>query len=325
MSSLLSYFLPPSFPLPFFPLLSLPCFFPSSLSLFLPSYLPSFPFSFAPSLASALSSFPIDPIVSHSPGKLSARELRTLAAKIYPLPLDSATMKKLEKTLINCSLDINKTPQGLNEKTSASAVPVVTESLLSACAPILTLLNDTKKSSKKYKHETLGDDDIAFKMIGNNATAVLRQLDNIRANKKKFICLNDNIDHSQDATTVRALLVDFYESFFPIPSQFELLADYRNQFLYVDELREWKKERQEIDSRTRTLIAVLAFVLLVILFRRKLYGFVRYLNPFRMRLIPSVSNSGSTRLLSVWYDWQQACAPFMGCATRSRSLNHGEL
>lgn len=208
-------------------------------------------------------------------------------------------MKKLEKTLINCSLDINKTPQGLNEKTSASAVPVVTESLLSACAPILTLLNDTKKSSKKYKHETLGDDDIAFKMIGNNATAVLRQLDNIRANKKKFICLNDNIDHSQDATTVRALLVDFYESFFPIPSQFELLADYRNQFLYVDELREWKKERQEIDSRTRTLIAVLAFVLLVILFRRKLYGFVRYLNPFRMRLIPSVSNSGSTRLLSV--------------------------
>lgn len=57
---------------------------------------------------------------------------------------------------------------------------------------------------------------------------------------RKFICLNDNIDHShKDATTVKAVLRDFYESMFPMPSQFELPREYRNRFLHMDELQEW--------------------------------------------------------------------------------------
>jgi UDP-N-acetylglucosamine-lysosomal-enzyme len=235
----------------------------------------------------------------HSLGNLSARELRTLAARIYPLPLDRTVLKKLEKALINCSLSMVMTPPRFEENNSKSALPVVTESLLSACDEIINLLNDSKKTTKKYKHETLGDDDIAFKMISNNATAVLRQLDNIRANKKKFICLNDNIDHSQDATIVRALLVDFYESFFPTPSQFELPSDYRNRYLYIDELRDWKKQREEKDTRNKIAMAVVGLVVLLVLFRRKIVGLVRYFSPFRRRFIPNVSESGSTRLLTV--------------------------
>lgn len=57
---------------------------------------------------------------------------------------------------------------------------------------------------------------------------------------RKFVCLNDNIDHGhKDAATVKAVLRDFYESMFPLPSQFELPREYRNRFLHMDELQEW--------------------------------------------------------------------------------------
>lgn len=57
---------------------------------------------------------------------------------------------------------------------------------------------------------------------------------------RKFICLNDNIDHShKDAGTVKAVLRDFYESMFPLASQFELPREYRNRFLHMGELQEW--------------------------------------------------------------------------------------
>jgi len=52
--------------------------------------------------------------------------------------------------------------------------------------------------------------------------------------------LNDNIDHSlEQAKTVKAILADFYESLFPVTSQFELPREYRNRFTHIDELREW--------------------------------------------------------------------------------------
>lgn len=38
-------------------------------------------------------------------------------------------------------------------------------------------------------------EEIAFKMIRTNVSTVVGQLDDIRKNPKKFICLNDNIDH----------------------------------------------------------------------------------------------------------------------------------
>lgn len=35
------------------------------------------------------------------------------------------------------------------------------------------------------------------------------------------------------------LLIDFYESLFPLPSQFELAPNYRNRFLYTSDLKQW--------------------------------------------------------------------------------------
>lgn len=65
-------------------------------------------------------------------------------------------------------------------------------------------------------------------------------LDELRKQKKKFICLNDNIDHTKaGADMAKLILVDFYESLFPHPSQFEIPGSFRNRFLHLDELREW--------------------------------------------------------------------------------------
>ena len=48
------------------------------------------------------------------------------------------------------------------------------------------------------------------------------------------------MDHSREESHLAQLLLrDFYESLFPIPSQFELPVNYRNRFLYVEELKEW--------------------------------------------------------------------------------------
>lgn len=122
----------------------------------------------------------------------------------------------------------------------------------------------------------MGEEEIAFKMVRTNVSHVVGQLDDIRKNPRcaglsfpecfsvfgtielynlyhavlmsvshrslirKFICLNDNIDHShKDAATVKAVLRDFYESMFPLPSQFELPREYRNRFLHMEELQEW--------------------------------------------------------------------------------------
>ena len=81
---------------------------------------------------------------------------------------------------------------------------------------------------------------VIFQMVGTNGSTVMNQLDHIRKERKKFICLNDNIDHSkQGADLTKLILVDFYETVFPIPSQFELPPQYQNRFLHTKELREW--------------------------------------------------------------------------------------
>ena len=65
-------------------------------------------------------------------------------------------------------------------------------------------------------------------------------LDDIRKHKKKFICLNDNVDHSKEgAELAKLILVDFYESLFPQASSFEIPGQYRNRFLHLHELEDW--------------------------------------------------------------------------------------
>lgn len=203
--------------------------------------------------------------------------MRTLAARIYPIPLKLTDIQNLEKALVNCSLD--KLGGLSQENTVKGKVLVVNEALLNSCTEVTKLLNESKGIKSKFKYEIVSDDDVAFKMISNNASMVLRQLDNIRALKKKFICLNDNIVHSKNATIVRALLIDFYESLFPIPSQFELPKNFRNTFLYTEDLTKWKDEQQMARERNCIFIGLIFICILIVMYCHKILRLV--FDPFR--------------------------------------------
>ncbi|XP_033888880.3 N-acetylglucosamine-1-phosphotransferase subunits alpha/beta isoform X2 [Acipenser ruthenus] len=186
-----------------------------------------------------------DEVDTDGSGVLSDREIRTLATRIHELPLSLQDLTGLEQMLINCSktLPINITHINTINPTQEAyydpSMPPVTKDLVVNCKPIAVRIHKAYKDQNKYKFEIMGEDEIAFKMVRTNVSHVVGQLDDIRKNPRKFICLNDNIDHShKDAPTVKAVLRDFYESMFPIPSQFELPREYRNRFLHMQELQE---------------------------------------------------------------------------------------
>ena len=202
---------------------------------------------------------------------------------------------------MNCS---NSSAPQLNtsDPTHHVVLPPVSEVFLQSCDPLLTKLNDSFKGVTKYKYETLGDDNVAFHMIRDNASAVLQKLDAVRGKRKKFVCLNDNIDHSKkDAELIKALLVDFYQSLFPIPSQFELPLEYRNKFLHISDLNEWKREREEVRFWTNILVAILILAVILTFFPGPLIYLIQLLCPLRRRFsfFQRSSSSTNSRLMTV--------------------------
>uniref|UniRef100_A0A7N8XDS5 N-acetylglucosamine-1-phosphotransferase subunits alpha/beta n=1 Tax=Mastacembelus armatus TaxID=205130 RepID=A0A7N8XDS5_9TELE len=226
-----------------------------------------------------------DEIDTDHSGVLSDREIRTLATRIHELPLSLQDLTGLEQMLINCSktLPTNLTQLHLVNPTQEAyydpSMPPVTKGLVLHCKPITERIHKAFRDQNKYKFEIMGEEEIAFKMVRTNVSHVVGQLDDIRKNPRKFICLNDNIDHShKDAATVKAVLRDFYESMFPLPSQFELPREYRNRFLHMEELQEWRVYRDKLKFWTHcVLVTLVVFTVLsffaeqLILLKRKLF------------------------------------------------------
>jgi UDP-N-acetylglucosamine-lysosomal-enzyme len=183
-------------------------------------------------------------------GVLSDRELRILATRIYELPLDLKTLEGFEQMLINCSqtapVVANRSAVSRPEVYYEKRLPQVTRTLVMLCDPMVKLLEKYTKSKPKYRHETVaGDEDVFFKMLSANVSKVVATLDEVRRDMRKFICLNDNIDYRQaSAKMVKIVMKDFYESFMPTPSRFELPLQYRNRFLHVDDLHDWWQVRK---------------------------------------------------------------------------------
>uniref|UniRef100_A0A3P8VBN5 N-acetylglucosamine-1-phosphotransferase subunits alpha/beta n=1 Tax=Cynoglossus semilaevis TaxID=244447 RepID=A0A3P8VBN5_CYNSE len=229
-----------------------------------------------------------DEIDTDHSGVLSDREIRTLATRIHELPLSLQDLTGLEQMLINCSrfLPSNLTQFHLVKPTQETYydpnMPPVTKGLVLNCKPITERIHTAFKDQNKYKFEIMGEEDIAFKMVRTNVSHVVGQLDDIRKNPRKFICLNDNIDHShKDATTVKAVLRDFYESMFPMPSQFELPREYRNRFLHMDELQEWRVYRDKLKFWTHCVLVTLVVFTVMSFFAEQLIFLKRKLFPRR--------------------------------------------
>uniref|UniRef100_A0A673IMI1 N-acetylglucosamine-1-phosphotransferase subunits alpha/beta-like n=1 Tax=Sinocyclocheilus rhinocerous TaxID=307959 RepID=A0A673IMI1_9TELE len=226
-----------------------------------------------------------DEIDTDHSGVLSDREIRTLATRIHELPLSLQDLTSLEQMLINCSKTL---PSNLTQLHTVSptqeayydpSMPPVTKGLVIHCNPITERIHKAFKDQNKYKFEIMGEEEIAFKMIRTNVSHVVGQLDDIRKNPRKFICLNDNIDHShKDASTVKAVLRDFYESMFPLPSQFELPREYRNRFLHMTELQEWRIYRDKLKFWTHCVLVTLV-VFTVISFFAEQVSTVQLIHP----------------------------------------------
>ncbi|XP_029969140.1 N-acetylglucosamine-1-phosphotransferase subunits alpha/beta isoform X1 [Salarias fasciatus] len=229
-----------------------------------------------------------DEIDTDHSGVLSDREIRTLATRIHELPLSLQDLTGLEQMLINCSktLPTNLTQLHLVNPTQEAyydpSMPPVTKGLILHCKPITERIHKAFKDQNKYKFEIMGEEEIAFKMVRTNVSHVVGQLDDIRKNPRKFICLNDNIDHThKDAATVKAVLRDFYESMFPLPSQFELPREYRNRFLHMEELQEWRVYRDKLKFWTHCVLVTLVVFTVMSFFAEQLILLKRKLFPRR--------------------------------------------
>ena len=167
---------------------------------------------------------------------------------------------------MNCSTAIDE-----HRKSIDFASLVVTRNLISRCQPVAkTLMDEIKR--KRYKFEMVGDEEITFKMIRNNVSHLIHQLDWIRKNRRKFVCLNDNIDHDNpESKVIRAILKDFLEYLFPEPSQFELPRGFRNKFLKTSELKKWKVKAIEEEENMRLFLFVVLILLLIFITRRQIY------------------------------------------------------
>ncbi|KAG9339879.1 hypothetical protein JZ751_022192 [Albula glossodonta] len=251
-----------------------------------------FAFSYFYFLMSALQHLNVsqvfDEIDTDRSGVLSDREIRTLATRIHELPLSLQDLTGLEQMLINCSktLPSNLTQLHLVSPTQEAyydpSMPPVTKGLIINCKPITDRIHKAFRDQNKYKFEIMGEEEIAFKMVRTNVSHVVGQLDDIRKNPRKFICLNDNIDHShKDAPTVKAVLRDFYESMFPVPSQFELPREYRNRFLHMGELQEWRVYRDKLKFWTHCVLVTLVVFTIISFFAEQLIVLKRKLFPRR--------------------------------------------
>ncbi|XP_041594286.1 N-acetylglucosamine-1-phosphotransferase subunits alpha/beta isoform X3 [Vulpes lagopus] len=229
-----------------------------------------------------------DEVDTDQSGVLSDREIRTLATRIHDLPLSLQDLTGLEHMLINCSkmlpaniTQLNSVPP-TQEAYYDPNLPPVTKSLVTNCKPVTDKIHKAYKDKNKYRFEIMGEEEIAFKMIRTNVSHVVGQLDDIRKNPRKFVCLNDNIDHNhKDAQTVKAVLRDFYESMFPIPSQFELPREYRNRFLHMHELQEWRAYRDKLKFWTHCVLATLIMFTIFSFFAEQLIVLKRKILPRR--------------------------------------------
>ncbi len=174
-------------------------------------------------------------------GLINDNEFRTLTA------LAHAAIDVLHNCIVNASRisDFNeKVLHGLSYGTAEQSIkihawPSVEDVML--CELVVNGIRDTLDRKQRFQtHTTMSDKAVAFEMIGDNYTATLSQLDSIRMRQSKFICINDNmIDPSEKL--VKALR-NFFESFWPFPSKFELPRGAQNPATRYDEYLLWREK-----------------------------------------------------------------------------------
>jgi UDP-N-acetylglucosamine-lysosomal-enzyme len=171
-------------------------------------------------------------------GVLAAFEVRNLYLFLHNKkgPGDKKVEAEFYGMLSNCTVDyLRKHGVSRVENLTVSALPY---DLVASCKPLVAALKKKISSQKKYRFELTGLEQVEFYMVPDDFNKAQKRLDDIRVKMPKFICLNDDMNktHDPDPRTVRVLR-EFYHSYFPLPSPFELEPDDYHTILHVDDLR----------------------------------------------------------------------------------------
>ncbi|KAK3853814.1 hypothetical protein Pcinc_039664 [Petrolisthes cinctipes] len=218
---------------------------------------------------------------------LSDREIRTLLTRLHDLPLPYSTVQAFHIIVRNCSaslpVPVPPRPTPPYERYADSELPTVSVELVEACEELRELLS-TLAEVPRYHHTLLGDSMVQFKMVPSNVSTVIHLLDEVRKSPKKFICLNSDLDlRGTSNDLVRALMQDTFESLFPIPSSFELPANYRNRFLETSELTAWRRWRAIVRAGVYACLAALVCLTLATFFSSEVDALSRRLCGRRRR------------------------------------------
>lgn len=140
------------------------------------------------------------------------------ASDLVPNMASIVEMRSLHPELISAVHQCNFTENSLDLAAFLSCEP-----LLSALKPNLWL-HDSKERLK-YRFEMAGDEETRFIMIAGEPLDIEVKLANYMKEPRKFLCLNDNIDYRliNEAKRMQYLLKQFFETFFPLKSEFELV------------------------------------------------------------------------------------------------------
>ena len=126
----------------------------------------------------------------------SDREIRTLLARLYTLPLEWGVVRYFEEMVTNCSHNFNAEPREtkpfplptiLYERYHDSNMPKVTKQLVVEHCPQLhnTMLKQfTKRQKYKFTINPKTAMHSNFKMLTSNVTQVIDALDELRKSPK---------------------------------------------------------------------------------------------------------------------------------------------
>ena len=156
-------------------------------------------------------------------GKFSTGELKIMETRLFDVPLKDADRASFAKTLESCAKYISSegfTPQNIIE-----------------CPDILNLFEKATQKILRYdyEHEMVDRSEMTFRMLKGNLIKVRAELDNVRRELSKFVCLNDDLDHggTEEDEKIAHHYDEFHNSLFPDASPFELPSDSENMFLHL--------------------------------------------------------------------------------------------
>ncbi|KAM8714210.1 hypothetical protein ACLKA7_014363 [Drosophila subpalustris] len=191
-------------------------------------------------------------------GTWSDREVRTCLTRIYPAPLDWSAMRFFEEVVQNCSIllgmdaNANRVVHStlVYERYEDSNLPTITRELVCRCPLLAEALSSNFGVRAKYRYHVSPKraSHSNFMMLTSNLTEVVEALDRMRRNPRKFNCINDNLDakRGEDNELVRHLLEDFYLSFFPRRSKFELSPQFRNRYVSWNDYQRWRRRKRAV-------------------------------------------------------------------------------